>query len=225
MSDSPGNPYDPASEGESGNEWVDQPPALPEHPPTYPPVDPGQEVAPPSDPAVPPPFNPPAASPPSPYVPPPPGGHGGPGVPPPPPGGFGAPGGYGGPGVPPPPGNYGGPGVPPPPGGYGAPGYPQPGQMYAPVSAPPQQNNQAVASLILGICSLVGMFCCALISVPLAIAALVTGKKGLDKANLGASGRGLAIAGLVTGGIGLAFSLVGLVIFMVALLSGSGSSY
>lgn len=225
------------------------PPAAPLETPGYPEVPPMADpsatppfadptATPPfADPAAPPPFEPTGTPPvPGPYPPPPgapgvpappappgvPGGFGGPGAPPPPPGSYGAPAPYGAPtpyGAPAP---YGGPGVPPPPGGFSTPGYPQGPQPYIPAAPLPRQNNAAVTSLVLGILSLFGAFCCALVGLPLAIAALIFGKRGLDQAGEpGGTGRGLAIAGLVTGGIGVALTAIGIAIFVLSLASGS----
>jgi hypothetical protein len=80
-----------------------------------------------------------------------------------------------------------------------APGYPQ-----APAQA---QNGMAVASMILGITSIVfcwwGIF--TLVQVVLAI---VFGVKGLSKANAGAGGKGMALAGLICGCVGAFFYLI-----------------
>jgi hypothetical protein len=87
-----------------------------------------------------------------------------------------------GPGYPPPPGNY------PPPGGYGAPGYPYPGQTTT--------SAAAVTSLICGI-----LFCIPGIT---SLVAVITGIVGLSSTkNPAVKGRGMAIAGLILGILGL----------------------
>jgi hypothetical protein len=106
--------------------------------------------------------------------------------------------------------------------GYNVPpqgGYPYPGQWgpygrpYRPIFVPARPSNGvAAAALVLGITSIV--FCwwglLTLLQVTLAI---VFGSVGISKANRGASNKGLAVAGLVLG-------LVGLVIyFFVGLFS------
>lgn len=132
--------------------------------------------------------------------PPDPGGPGGPDLtkPPapgaPPPGGFGPPPAPGGFGPPPPPGGFGGPaGFPPPaPYGGGFGGYPP----------PTPTNGLAVAALVIGIIALVGGVIPILgwfIS-PLAVVAIGLGIAGMVRAgNIGGTGKGMAIAGLVTG--------------------------
>jgi len=132
-----------------------------------------------------------------------------PGAPPPPPPGGGMPG-FGGPpaGTPPPPGS-----VPPPPGGYGVPpsAYGAPPQQ--PYGAPgfstpgpqPQgsgSNGMAVASLVLGIIGLVTFWACGFGALP-GLIAVILGIIGLQAANKqpGQPQRGLAIAGIVTGGL------------------------
>lgn len=132
---------------------------------------------------------------------------------------------------PPPPGSP----LPPPPGGFAPP--PAPGQPagFAPPPAQPynpsiggtaqQQNGLAIASLVCGILTLVLGFCCGFIGLIPGIAALVTGYLGLRKADeMGGAGKGLAIAGMVLGGIGLVISLIFAVFIGAAMLSGSSTS-
>jgi hypothetical protein len=121
-----------------------------------------------------------------------------PDYPPPPPGG-----GYGYTPPPPPPPGYGYP--PPTPGGYGySPGYPTP---------PPQgagTNGFAIASLV---CSVVGLACMgfgSFLGVIFGIIALNQIKK------TGQGGHGLALAGVITGGIVTAFWVVLLVVGGIA---------
>ena len=95
--------------------------------------------------------------------------------------------------------------APPPPGGYS---YPQGqwgpyGTPYQPVFAPPRPaNGVAVASLVLGITSIVFSWW-GLLTLLQVVLAVVFGAVGISKANRGASNRGLAIAGLILGLIGL----------------------
>ena len=150
---------------------------------------------------------------PPPSAPPPPPGFGEaptPGAPPPPPPGGGMPE-FGGPpaGSPPPPGS-----VPPPPGGYGTPppgGYGAPPQQPygtpsfsapAPQSQGSGSNGMAIASLVLGIIGLVTFWACGFGALP-GLIAVVLGILGLQAANKlpGQPQRGLAIAGIVTGGL------------------------
>jgi hypothetical protein len=73
-------------------------------------------------------------------------------------------------------------------------GYPQ-------VQAQAQGNGMAVASMVLGITSIV--FCWwGLATLAQVVLALVFSIRGIQKANAGAGGKGMAIAGLVCGLIG-----------------------
>lgn len=131
------------------------------------------------------------------YPPPPPGG--GYGYSPPPPDGYGSPpGGYG---YPPPPGGY---GYPPSPAGYGY---------------PPQQsfgtNGMAIASLV---SALAGLLCMigSVLGVIFGIIALNQIK------NTGQAGRGMALAGLIVGGITTAFAVV---LFFIVIIVGNKSEH
>jgi len=124
--------------------------------------------------------------------------------------------------VPPPPGGS----VPPPPGaqpGAGAPawGAPAPGGFTpaAPYGGAPQSgsNGLAVAALVVGIISLVGVFCFGFLGLLLGVIAVVLGVLGLKKANglPGQPQRGLAIAGIVTGSLGVVASIAFILIVFV----------
>ncbi len=105
-------------------------------------------------------------------------------------GGYGGGGGYGDSGC----GSYG------PPGGYSSPagGYP----------APTQNNGMAIASLVLGIISLLGI-CAAGFGGLLGIVAIILGVLARRKVKLGQAGQGgLAIGGIVTGAIGVVLGIV-----------------
>jgi hypothetical protein len=73
----------------------------------------------------------------------------------------------------------------------------------------------ATASLVCGISSIVLGLCIAIVGIGLSIAALVTGSKGLQ-----GSKRSLAMAGMITGGIGLAVSIINSILGMM-LFSGA----
>ena len=81
---------------------------------------------------------------------------------------------------------------------------------------PNQDPNQglAIASLVLGICSIVfGLLCCG--GFLFAIPAVVCGVMGIKQANRGqASGKGMAIAGVVMGGIVLALTVILLLVYL-----------
>ena len=135
----------------------------------------------------------------------PPGGYGGP-----PPGGFGGPppGGYGGP----PPGGFGGP----PPGGFGPPGPQMPG---GPMGYGPQStsNGLALAALICGALAIPTTCCCSIGSMPLGIAAAVMGGIALSKAKAQPQlygGKGMALAGIICGGVAIVFAIVMLALGM-----------
>ncbi|MCG2801380.1 MAG: DUF4190 domain-containing protein [Cellulomonas sp.] len=107
----------------------------------------------------------------------------------------------------PPAGGYGqpAPGAP----GYGAPGYGTTGYGTPgygdPYGAPPKTNGLAIAALVLGIA---GFFCgiTGIIGVVLGIVALNQIRSGRD------TGRGLAIAGIITGAISTALAVLGIVL-------------
>ena len=118
---------------------------------------------------------------------------------------------------PPPPPGYGG-GPPPPPGYGGGPPPPPTFPSVQPGLQPQRTNGLSIASLVLGILS-IPLVCSYGI---VAILAIVFGHVALSqiKRSMGAqSGRGMAIAGLVCGYIGLAL----VVLLIVALVAGDGS--
>jgi hypothetical protein len=76
----------------------------------------------------------------------------------------------------------------------------------------PKTSPLAITSMILGILS-IPMCCCQFVSAPMAIAALVLGIIGMGKIRGNPQmykGGGMAIAGIVCGGIGIIMSLIGL---------------
>jgi hypothetical protein len=82
-----------------------------------------------------------------------------------------------------------------------------------------QQNTFGLVSMILGIIS-IPLLCCFYLGIPLGIAAAVLGVLGMQKANRGeADNKGMAIAGLTCGLIGLALALGWLVLTIVAKVS------
>lgn len=135
-------------------------------------------------------------------------------VPAPPPPGYGppppAPPGYG----PPPPAQ--GYGQPQPPPGYAPqppPGYAPPGYGTAPVYAqgygggqPPASNGVAIGALIV---SIIGLLVCWIpyAGIPLPIIALILGFIGLKKSGVINVGRGMAVSGIVIGGVSLLVAL------------------
>ena len=103
-------------------------------------------------------------------------------------------------------------GMPPP---YG--GYPQPNGSFSPYppqhySYVPRQNRGfSVASLVLGICSVV-LYSSGYLSVIMAILAFVFGIIGIKK-----GGSGMAIAGIITGIIGFALSVFILIMMLTSI--------
>jgi biopolymer transport protein ExbB/TolQ len=75
-------------------------------------------------------------------------------------------------------------------------------EILAPVRENSGQDGTAIASLVLGILSLVG-WCLPLIGLPMTIVGLVLGFK-----SLGSQNRGMAIAGIVLNILGLLLSVV-----------------
>ncbi len=124
--------------------------------------------------------------------------------PPPPPGGYPPAGGYPGPG-----------GYPPPAGGYPSPGgYPPPG--YPPSTG---TNGLAIASLV---CSLLGLACygfTALVGIVLGVIALNQVKQ------TGQQGRGMALAGIIIGGVVIALWIIGVILWFAIFAATYSTSY
>ncbi len=91
---------------------------------------------------------------------------------------------------------------PPPPAMPGAPGY-----------APKQTNGLAVASLVLGILALLLFFTIWLPFI-LGVLAIVFGAVAISKAKRGAGNKGIAIAGLVCGTIGIVAAILFIVLIV-----------
>jgi hypothetical protein len=87
---------------------------------------------------------------------------------------------------------------------------PMPGQPAMPVST---SNGFAVASLVLGILTVVFFFT---IWLPwlLGVLAIVFGAIGISKANKGAGQKGMAIAGLVCGAVGIVIAIAFVVVIV-----------
>lgn len=107
---------------------------------------------------------------------------------------------------------------------YGSP-QTTPGSYGAPSGGPPPTSGLAIASMVLGIVSVV-FGCCwctyGVISIPSGIAACIMGFIALNQINSGAaSGKGMAIAGLVCGGIGVVLAILFFVLVMVGAVTGS----
>ena len=99
---------------------------------------------------------------------------------------------------------------------------------YAQPQSIPQPNYQqghgtppvsplAITSLVTGIISLPFSFCCGCLGIPLGLIAVVCGVIGISQCNSGQySGRGMAIAGTICGGVGLLL-IIGLIVMRVVL--------
>ncbi|MCW2508760.1 MAG: Conserved rane protein of unknown function, partial [Modestobacter sp.] len=117
-------------------------------------------------------------------------------------GGYGPPPGYGGYGPPP---GYGGYGPPPGYGGYGPPGW---------LAAGRRAPTNALAVLAVALC---------FVFPPAALVTGVMARRQIQRT--GESGDGLALAGIIIGGIATALFAVGLVFWMVAVASLSSGSF
>jgi hypothetical protein len=96
-----------------------------------------------------------------------------------------------------------------------APAYPTPG--YGVPAPTGQQNTQGLLAMIFGIIAIPLAICCPLLGIGSGIAALILGFLGKKKAEQGlASNRGMAMAGLICGGIGTVLS-IGWIIASLAL--------
>jgi hypothetical protein len=100
-------------------------------------------------------------------------------------------------------------------GGYPAPGGAYPAAGYGPGGVQPQ-NTLGLVGMILGIAS-IPLACCLYIGLPLGIGAVVVSYLGLNKVKQGlANNRGMALAGIICGGVGAGLGLL-LIIARVAL--------
>jgi len=109
--------------------------------------------------------------------------------------------------------------------GYGQqpPGYPPPGAPGGYGQAPAQPSPLAIVSLVLGI---VGFPCCTFFL--LSIGAVVTGflaRKQIQESQGRLKGDGMALAGLILGGVGVVLGLVYWVLIVTGVFSGSFSTY
>ena len=103
-------------------------------------------------------------------------------------------------------------------------------QMYQPPFATPQQNMQSggkdqtipIVSLVSGALSIVLSFCCYL-GIFIGPIALITGYIGMSNANKDPDkydGKNLAIIGMITGGVGMAISILMFLLVFLASLAG-----
>jgi hypothetical protein len=91
-----------------------------------------------------------------------------------------------------------------------------PATPYAQAPAP-ASNGMAVAALVVGILALLGAFCFGFPGLLFGVIAVVLGILGLRRANTlpGTPQKGVAIAGIVTGAIGLLIGLAVVALFVL----------
>ncbi|GEM_PF-1068571 len=86
-------------------------------------------------------------------------------------------------------------------------------------------SSLAVISLVFGIVSIVFTLCCACISLPSAVTAVITGFVALSRINAGvADGKGMAIGGIVCGAVGLLL-FGGMILLQVGLNMGNMQNF
>lgn len=103
---------------------------------------------------------------------------------------------------------YGQGGQPPGYGGYGAPGGYQPA---------PQTSPMAIISLIAGIASIVLACCCTFLSL-VGVAGIICGvlaRKEIAESHGSKTGAGMALAGIITGAVGIALGIVSVLLIFV----------
>lgn len=93
--------------------------------------------------------------------------------------------------------------------------YNSPINQSQPPQGPPAKNGLALASLILGICSLT-IGCCCWLHVPLGLAGVICGFLGLNKAKETGVGKGMALAGIICSAIALVLMTILGVVGVVA---------
>ncbi len=86
---------------------------------------------------------------------------------------------------------------------------------------PPRSSGEAVAALVLGIC---GFLVCPLVCHVLALIFGYRARREIDASNGAISGRGMAVAGIVMGWIGVALSVLGIVAFIVLIIVAANDS-
>jgi uncharacterized protein DUF4190 len=115
---------------------------------------------------------------------------------------------YGSPGYPPP--GYGPPGYPPP--GYGPPGYPPPGYGHLPGAYRRPTNTLAILALVM-----------AFVFAPAGLVLGIAARRQIRQT--GEEGDGLALAGIIVGGIACALVVLVVVLWFVAVVSLAGTSF
>ncbi len=101
-------------------------------------------------------------------------------------------------------------------GGAGTPAQPYPQSAAAPVES--STNPMAITGMICGILSLLTGCCCGVFGLPFSILGVIFSIIGLSKLkkNPGQGGRGMAIAGLIIGALGLIAAILMVVVFAMS---------
>ena len=81
-------------------------------------------------------------------------------------------------------------------------------------------SGMSIGSLVCGILSLLGSCWCCGLSLIVAIVAIVLGIIGKKK-----GGRGMAIAGIITGAIALVISVIYVILVIIGMINGNTSTY
>lgn len=103
--------------------------------------------------------------------------------------------------------------------GYAAPAYPVAGYLGPPPPryAGTQQNTMGLLAMIFGIVGIPLGVCCWFGGLPLAVAGIVLGVLGMRKAAEGlATNRGMALAGVICGAVGVVLSIAAFVFSLVS---------
>jgi hypothetical protein len=98
---------------------------------------------------------------------------------------------------------------------------PQWGQQGPQWGQPQRSSGEATAALVLGIC---GILVCPLICSALALIFGYRARREIDASGGMVGGRGSAVAGIVLGWVGVAFALIGIIVFVIAVIAASNDT-
>lgn len=87
-----------------------------------------------------------------------------------------------------------------------------PGQQWS--SPPPTNQRPGAPALVLGVLAVLFSFFCALIGMPMAVAAIVMGAKGRQRAQMSGLPSGVATAGLVLGIVAIVLGFLWILAFL-----------
>ncbi|MCC7078832.1 MAG: DUF4190 domain-containing protein [Acidimicrobiia bacterium] len=85
-----------------------------------------------------------------------------------------------------------------------------------------KNSGHALAGLILGICGIILALCCAPLGIVVAILAVVfgfLGKKQVDGDPALYRGRGMALAGIICGFVGVGIAILGFILFLSGVIN------